>query len=121
VRAAGYHTHGTVGLYDRDRALLEQLGLESMRMVGREWLDLGTAMVADAQVKIEAIAYPAMFFRFTITGLEDRAGTAGIVLKTGSGAIHNYWPIVKTFAENMIWAEPIPRLTPVNPSIMIEP
>jgi hypothetical protein len=107
-RARGYEVFGRIGLYDRDRALLEELGLDTMRMVGREWLDLGTAKVADAQVKIEAIALPAMFFRFTITGLEDRVGSAGIVLKTGSGAIYNFWPIVKTFAENMIWAEPIP-------------
>jgi hypothetical protein len=101
--------HGYVKLYDRDQALLTELGLDPRRSVGAEWLDLGTTRVGDASVRIEAMARPAMFFRFTITDLEQGAS---IVIKTGSGAIHNYWQAVKLFAEGLLWAEPITRGDP---------
>ena len=77
---------GYSSAYISDRALLESLGLK-VDGFGRDWTDLGTVEVREADteneydcltgprpaatVKVEVSAMPAQFFRFTITRPQD--------------------------------------------------
>lgn len=117
-------------LHNGDYGLLKELGLQTGNF-GRDWTDLGTVTVREAEedgeygarpattVKVEVTALPAQFWRFTITRPRDDSKKIGhpdgswevigiyepvetIVLTTGSGGFSTYWPTVERFAEHMI-------------------
>lgn len=117
--------------HNGDRVLMESLGLQTYGFK-REWTDLGTVVVAEAEeieagepprkkmrpaatVQVEVIAHPAQFFRFTITRPQERIvdqknkkwyviyePVQRFVIKTGSGGFGDYWPVAKMMAEHMI-------------------
>lgn len=112
--------------YERDRALMESLGLTTSGFE-RGWTDLGTVTVQEAEpdgeygprpastVRVEVCAMPAQFWRFTVTRPKDGAETLpdGTVVgvyeplevrevTTGSGAFSTYWPVAKRLAEHML-------------------
>lgn len=110
--------------HNGDRALLESLGLRTTNFQ-RKWTELGTVVVREADplhcfgphpettIKVEVLACPAQFWRFTIIRPKDDAETIdgkvrGIyfplerqVINTGSGSFVDYWPIAKLVAEHM--------------------
>lgn len=92
--------------HNGDHDLMTSLGLRTWSFE-REWLELGTVVVSSgatpATVKVEVLALPAQFFRFTIVRKSEGSDEDEVtVLKTGSGGFTSYWPTAKMFAENMI-------------------
>lgn len=118
--------------HNGDLALLQELGI-STGPFGREWTDLGTVTVQEAEttneyhcrtgprpaavVKVEVVAYPAQFWRFTVTRPRDETendpeapnGFRSVYepvevfeITTGSGGFSDYWPIAKAVAQNMV-------------------
>lgn len=135
----------TCGAYTHngDRDLMASLGLRPGVLRAGEWTDLGTVTLRAAEeqtygnpeetklcpattVKVEVCAYPAQFWRFTITRPQDQTEHYGkdergidlwraiyepverFVMTTGSGGFSNYWETAKAVAENMVNVE---RLT----------
>lgn len=120
----------TTDAYESDRALLESLGLRTQDF-GRDWTDLGTVTVEEAEprneygprpaatVRVEVAALPAQFWRFTVTRPRDESETLpdgrvrGIyepvetrVVTTGSGNFGEYWPAAKMIAQHVLDVEP---------------
>jgi hypothetical protein len=139
----GAYTH------NGDRDLLLSLGLKADNF-GRDWTDLGTVIVSEAEpdgefgpkpastIKVEVSAYPAQFWRFTITTPRDECedipddappqpheqGNSAYKrwravyepvevyrVRTGSGGFSRYWPMAREIAEHMVIVE---RLAPAS-------
>jgi hypothetical protein len=121
--------NGPWSAYADDVALMEKLGLRTTDF-GREWTDLGTVTVQEAEpndeygprpastVKVEVSAMPAQFWRFTVTRPKDDAEVTadgkvrGIyepleirVITTGSGSFTRYWPVAEMMAEHCLDVE----------------
>ena len=112
-------------VYTDDRPLMEELGLDHRIIIKREWTLLGTVEMPKDEdydgkygvkhpttIKVECSAFPAQFWRFTITRARwdlDRDANSGgydgtevTVLSTGSGNFRGYWEQIKPFVDNMI-------------------
>lgn len=118
--------------HNGDAKLLASLGLRTTDF-GREWTDLGTVEIYPratengynaltgpcpaTTVKVEVVAYPAQFWRFTVTRprdevMDDEHAPYGFravyepvqvyEISTGSGSFSGYWPAVKLIAEHML-------------------
>jgi len=90
--------------YKRDLPLFEKLRLTPFTDAPRGWSDVGVVETDRASVKIEVSALPAQFWRFTITArIEDvQPG----VIRTGSGALSDYWPTVELVINGTLQFEP---------------
>jgi len=96
------------GFYGEDLPLARRLGLNLTVDFARKWTTLGEVLVADndAEIKIEACAMPAQFWRFTVRREdEDEGGTETLLVKTGSGSLRKYWPMAEAIASNMLDVE----------------
>lgn len=101
-----------IRVYGKDAELWAELGLPR-RAAANEWVDLGTVEHRPggpdekvwAEIRIEACAMPARFWRFTIEGaIED---VHPITLETGSGTLSDFWPTVLLFAGGLLVAREI--------------
>jgi hypothetical protein len=119
---------GLMRAYSWDEPLMRVLGLRTTGFE-REWTDLGTVTVEEAEpegeygprpaatVKVEVLALPAQFWRFTVTRPRDEAETVdgevrGIyepveirVITTGSGSFSEYWPSARLVASHCLNVE----------------
>jgi hypothetical protein len=117
--------------YHEDAALMAKLGLKTGPF-GRDWTDLGTVIVQEAEpdgqygprpestVKVEVSAMPAQFWKFTIIRPKDDAKTVNgkvigiyeplekFVVRTGSGSFSQYWPTAEMIAHNTMCVEKLP-------------
>lgn len=80
----GPHSH-----YDKDLALLHQLGLSTVALPHGVETPLGEARVGTATVTVRCVAMPAKFWRFDIA----RGGQVE-VFESDSGALRTHWPEV---------------------------
>lgn len=95
--------------HSSDYELLDKLGLK--RFVGAphaEWYDLGTVEDDWASVKVEVSCWPAQFYRFTIEPKEPDV-QAGVI-RTGSGSLSEYWPVVEKVINGCIVFEGPPAV-----------
>jgi hypothetical protein len=66
-----------------------------------------------AMVRIEIMAMPAQFFRFTI---EPKSGDGqACVLSTGSGKVSDYWPSVLLVAQGMLVIDSVASVAHPSP------
>lgn len=97
-------------LYEEDRALMSELGLEPhVQFKHGEWKTLGTyehrpSELVWARVTIECCAMPAHFWRFSIEQA-DVEDVQSMTLKTGSGSLTEYWPTVLHVANGCLHIE----------------
>jgi len=107
---------GTSNAYDSDRKLMESLGLRTYNF-DRGWTDLGTVTLdwdgsddkrPKATIKVDVSSMPAQFWKFTITRPNednyenDYLPLEVFELQTGSGNFHEYWPLAKMVADQMV-------------------
>jgi hypothetical protein len=77
---------------DASRMLL--LGLDTT--FGSDWTDIGTVdLGAGRTIKVEVVATPAQFFRFTVA----RPGKVTLLV-TNSGGFQDYYDVVERFARD---------------------
>lgn len=120
------------GAYSHDRDLMLSLGLQ-VDGFAREWTHLGTVTVHPANpdgeygpkpgttIEVEVSAFPAHFWRFTITRPRDEAKVVNgkvvgvytpverFVMTTGSGGFKDYWNMAMAVAENRVNVERMKR------------
>ena len=119
---------GPQDAYGKDAEALRLLGLKTNGF-GRDWTDLGTVVVEEADpdgeygprpaatVKVEVSSMPVLFWRFTITRPRDESTTVDgkvvgvyeplekFVMSTGSGTFCEYYPMAEMVAMNMVGLE----------------
>lgn len=117
-----------VDAYESDRPLMESLGLRTV-VFDRGWTDLGTVTVEKAEprgefgprpastVRVEVLALPAQFWRFTVTRPRDACETVDgevrgiyeplevLTVTTGSGSFAEYWPVATMIANHVLDVE----------------
>ncbi len=86
--------------YSRDLPLFRQLGLQPFEVAtGEEAYFVGMVILEDgAWVRIWVDCAPAQFWTFCVRSKEG----AETRFKTGSGALSDYWPTAKLFADARI-------------------
>lgn len=120
--------------HNGDRELLRSLGLKTSATGAGSWVELGTTIVHEAKtietgrpkrtvdypactVTVEVAAYPAQFWRFTVSRYDEeiveedgddwgvRLTEQRFVLRTGSGGFWRYWPVAEMVAQNLLDVE----------------
>jgi hypothetical protein len=85
--------------YERDLPLFKQLGLTPFEgNVDQKRFKVGTVFIHGGKVDVFVTCFPAMFWRFEIA---DSSGKKS-VMRTGSGTLSEYWPIVEKIVSGMI-------------------
>ena len=86
--------------YSEDRRLFKELGLRSVRLPHWKERYVGQAIfTSGAWLKIWLICGPAPFWRCQIHCPESKRTYA---LNTGSGALSEYWPVLKPLLTGML-------------------
>lgn len=95
---------------DEEHAFAAQHGITLPTHIPREYLHIGTlpACAEHGRIKVEVLAFPARFFRFTIDALESEHV---YVFETGSGAISRYLPLAMEVARGMFVPDSITSRT----------
>jgi hypothetical protein len=89
---------GEAQTYRTDLELFQELGLKTFKTDSREELFVGEYKLPHydkANVKISVTCMPAQFWKFEVETDEDYK----CVIKTGSGALSDYWQSVLKVAE----------------------
>lgn len=104
---------GMYSTYATDQPLFQKLGLPIYESAPNgEWFTVGEAEVryndgeVYALVTVEAFCLPATFWRLTIRPTNPESpDKASILMKTGSGALVDYWPLAEMLARQMVTVE----------------
>lgn len=101
---------GLYSTYTADLALFRSLGLTPYADAPHaDWFTVGGAQLAYdggevyATVTIEASCWPATFWRLTVRPTKPESpDKARVLVKTGSGTLSKYWPLVLMLAQQMV-------------------